>query len=510
MRARLALAPVLAALAAPLTGQIVFETPAVVDGGQYPVRMLPGDIDEDGFVDLITGHFAFGGPATVTFGTGPGTFGSAQPFAALTIDDRPSRLVDLDQDGHLDLLAFIGQSRVSSVSVLRGHGDGSFDPPIGINGAFEGPIDTDVGDFDADGNLDVAIYNGAFGFWAGSVLAVFGHGDGTFGEPVSINPSNFPFGASGVLRVGDTNGDGFDDVVLTTGVGMPTMRSNGDGSFTQVTCQSGCGSTIDKDFELADMNGDGRADLVSCTRILLANPDGSFEVFGFTLGFESVPRTVAVADLDADGKLDVLVGRNVNPNEFDPSAPVGDVRIHRGNGDGTAQLPALIVSHVPQPRDLVIADVDLDGRPDAVVGELQSAPSSARVLFNRTYGPGSPFLDLGGALAGSNGYPIQLATGTLVAGQPFAFRLQSGPVGGSAFHIVGLSRIDLPFKGGVMIPALDLINGPFPLTAAGALTLAGNWPAGGSGLTLYVQFWMPNGGGPAGPVSSSGLRAQIP
>ncbi|HVQ25978.1 MAG TPA: hypothetical protein VMV01_12410, partial [Planctomycetota bacterium] len=98
----------------------------------------------------------------------------------------------------------------------------------------------------------------------------------------------------------------------------------------------------------------------------------------------------------------------------------------------------------------------------------------------------------------------------LVAGQPFAFQLQSGPLSGAAWHIVGFSALNAPFKGGTLIPALNLINGPFPLTPAGALTLAGNWPAGGSGLTLWVQFWMPNGGGPAGFVASSGVRAQIP
>ena len=511
MRAGLALASSLALLAAPLSSQIVFETPAVADGGQFPVKLLLGDINEDGFADLITGHFAFGGPPTVTFGTGPGQFGSAQTFTTLTINDRPSRLVDLNADGHLDLLAFIGQSRVSSCSVLLGHGDGSFDAPVGINGAFEGPVDTGVGDFDGDGALDVAIYNGPFGFWPGSVLAVFGNGDGSFGEPVDITPSGFPFGANGVLRVGDSNGDGFDDVVLTiSSGGMPTILSHGDGTFTEASCTLGCGTTIDKDFELVDMNGDGRDDLVSCSRIQLANAAGTFAIVGFVMGTASAPRTVEVADLDGDGELDVIVGRNVTGSEFDPGATAGDVIVYRGRGDGTTDLPGLVVSHVPQPRDVAIADIDLDGRPDAVLAELQTAPSTARVLLNRTYEPGSPFLDLGGALAGSNGYPIQLASGTLVAGQPFAFQLQSGPLSGAAWHIVGFSALNAPFKGGTLIPALNLINGPFPLTPAGALTLAGNWPAGGSGLTLWVQFWMPNGGGPAGFVASSGVRAQIP
>ena len=98
----------------------------------------------------------------------------------------------------------------------------------------------------------------------------------------------------------------------------------------------------------------------------------------------------------------------------------------------------------------------------------------------------------------------------VVPGTPFSFRLLNGVPTGSAFHFVGLAALNAPFKGGTMIPVPQLVNGPFPLDGTGALTLAGTWPAGGSGLTLWAQFWMPNGGGPVGFIATSGVRAQIP
>jgi hypothetical protein len=510
MRTHLLLAGLFAALAGPAAAQLVFDSPTTADTGNLTLRLLSGDLNEDGLPDLVASHFVFGGPATVTFGTGPGQFGSAQTLTAVGSGRGVLRLADFDADGHLDLLAMIGQSPVTSLSVLLGNGDGTFGTPLGINGAFEAPVDADVGDFDADGALDVGIYNGAFGFSPGSVLAVFGQGDGSFDEPVNITPNLFPFGSGGLLRVGDPNGDGFDDVVITTGVSMPSILSNGDGSFTEAACVSGCFMLSgDKDFELADVNGDGRDDVVSPTRVLPANPGGTFGL-GQALPTDGVPFTLALADFDADGALDILVGRNFTGSEFDPGQTTGDVRVLRGNGNATFQTPGVVVSHVPAPRDIAIADVDQDGRLDAVVGEFQTQPDTGRVLLNRTYGPGSPFLDLGGALGGSNGYPIQLASGTLLTGQPFAFKLASGPPNGSAWHIVGLSALNAPFKGGTMIPSITLVNGPFPLDAQGTLTLAGSWPTGGSGLTLWVQYWMPNGGGPLGFVASSGVRAQIP
>jgi len=512
MRARLGLvsaSAALIALAGHSAAQLVVDSPAPVEAGNLALRVLVGDINEDGLPDILASHWIFGGGPTISFGTAPGQFGAPQGLPFIGAGTSVFRLADFDADGHLDLLSIVGATPFSSLSVVFGNGDGSFGQQVGVNGNFTSPIDADVGDFDADGHLDLVVYNGSSGFSPGAVLAFLGNGDRSFKQPVDITPSPFLFGAAGVVRVGDTNGDGFDDFVLTTGVSMPTILSLGDGRFAQASCTS-CVQTTARDFELADLNGDDRADLVTPNGVLLAQPGGTFGA-GQSFPSDFAPWTVALGDLDDDGVLDAVIGRNGTGTEFDPGLTLGDVRVMRGAGDGSFETPGVIVSHVPQPRDLAIADLDLDGRPDIVVAEFQSAPSAAaRLLRNATYPAGSPFLDVGSALGGTNGYPIQLASGTLVAGQPFAFTVKNGPPSGAAFHIVGLSALNAPFKGGTLVPSLTLINGPFPLSPEGKLTLAGGWPAGGSGLTLWAQFWMPNGGGPSGLVASSGVRAQVP
>ena len=505
----------LAALVPFAGAQLLFETPAPVASTAFSKRVLVADVNEDGRLDTVTSRYVIilsFGPPVLNLGLGDGQFGPpTSPFSLA----RVFRLADFDGDGHLDAVGAFGGgawANNKAVSVVFGDGRGGFGPALGISdtSSEQDPDDVAVGDFDADGALDVAVHKGIEPFLLGRITVIFGHGDGTFDPPVIVVPfAGMDFGDVGRIEAGDVNGDGLTDIVYTNGHSSPVLLSQGDGTFEFGPCTgTGCGVAGDRDFVLADVNGDGRDDAITDQRVLLAQDDGSFAA-GQVFPAAFVPYAVAVGDLDGDGLADVVVGRNGITAEMDTTATLGDLLAMRGNGDGTFQTPALIVSHVPQPRSLALGDFDGDARADVVAAVFQPS-DGLRVLRNRTYEPGSPFLDVGGALAGSNGYPIQIASGTLRTGQPFAFKLQSGPPSGSAWHIVGLSALNAPFKGGTMIPSITLVNGPFPLNASGALTLAGNWPTGGSGLTLWVQYWMPNGGGPAGFVASTGVRAQIP
>jgi hypothetical protein len=489
--------------------QIVLEPPVTSDGGGYARRALIGDVNEDGLPDALVGHFLFSPEPMLALGLGDGGFAPPQFVSAAR---EPRRLVDFDGDGHLDLLHIAGAQPPWNVAVRLGNGDGSFGPGIGVNTAHPTPFDADVGDFDADGSLDIAILNDAFAFGGqmASVVVTFGNGDGSFDPPVVV-ASQLAIALSSFqnagLRVGDSNGDGFDDILYVHSTASPVLLSQGNGSFVPAAC-TGCTVVFEHDFMFADLDGDSRDDLLTPRRALLATPQGSFTV---AQTFELGPGAISIGagDLDGDGRTDAVIGRNASGQSFDLT-PVGDVVVLRGNGNGTFQAPGTVVSHVLQPGDLAVADVDVDGRPDVVAASFLESEDSVRTLLNHTYGAGSPFLDLGHALAGSNGAPIQLAEGMLVAGAPFAFRLANGPAGGAAYHVVGASQLAAPFKGGVMIPAVHLVNGPLPLDASGGITLGGAWPGGAEGLTLYLQFWMPAAGGPSGFAASSGVRAQVP
>jgi hypothetical protein len=118
--------------------------------------------------------------------------------------------------------------------------------------------------------------------------------------------------------------------------------------------------------------------------------------------------------------------------------------------------------------------------------------------------------DLGGGLAGLLGVPTAGGTGTLQAGTPLNLTLANAAPLAPTWLVVGLTRIDAPFKGGVMIPDVDAVL-PFSVGSTGALALASTWPAGvPSGVDLYFQWWVSDAAGVKGFAASNGLQGTTP
>ena len=101
-------------------------------------------------------------------------------------------------------------------------------------------------------------------------------------------------------------------------------------------------------------------------------------------------------------------------------------------------------------------------------------------------------------------------TGSFATGTPFSFALHGAVPGVFAYHVIGISQLNAPFKGGTMVPAPLLLSGPFLVSAQGELLLAGNWPAAPSGLALVLQFWFADAAGPKGFAASSGVEIVLP
>ena len=114
--------------------------------------------------------------------------------------------------------------------------------------------------------------------------------------------------------------------------------------------------------------------------------------------------------------------------------------------------------------------------------------------------------DLGLGLAGSNGVPMLVGTGTLTAGSSNQFALSQAKPLATASLVVGLTQINAPFKGGTMVPQpYQAIV--FGTSAAGTVTMPFTFPAGiPAGTAMFFQFWIADPAAVAGFSASNGLK----
>jgi hypothetical protein len=184
-----------------------------------------------------------------------------------------------------------------------------------------------VGDFNGDGMLDLAVANPG----SNNVSVLLGHGDGTFQAA-----RNFAVGTAPVsLAVGDFNGDGLPDLAVANqnSSNVSVLLGMGDGSFQAAV--SFAAGRFPSSVAVGDFNGDGVPDLAvanagslqvgdGSVSVLLGNGDGTFQVaVNFAAGRD--PRSLAVCDFNGDGVLDLAVTNGPSPPGSDDVGGAGHV-----------------------------------------------------------------------------------------------------------------------------------------------------------------------------------------
>jgi hypothetical protein len=203
--------------------------------------------------------------------------------------------------------------------------------------------------------------------------------------------------------------------------------------------------------------------------------------------FDVIGAEVAGGDFDGDGKPDIAYrsGHNLDP--------LGKVLVASGASGFavTHQLPASAGTSFGVALATASA-LDGDGAHDLAIGA-----------------PGGLGLQLVHALDGQ-GVPRLSGTGDLTPASSFTVALADAPVHSPVLLIVSPVRVDLPTKGGVLVPYPTLLL-PLFTGGAGGFSLSSSWPpAIPSGFTLWMQAWMPSTDGPWGFIASNGLGAETP
>ena len=326
--------------------------------GVNPVSVAVGDFNGDGKPDLAVANGNNNDVVSILLGNGDGSFQGQLEYAT---GGTPVAIVieDFNGDGKLDLAT--ADQTGNAASVLLGKGDGSFLPhtdyAVGLS-----PTSIAVADFRVDGRVDLAVTNGD----GNTVSVLLGNGDGTFQPRVDVGTGNIP---SAVVAA-DLNGDGKPDLAVANSVrsSVSTILGNGDGSFqTRVDYAVDTGADPHS-VAVADFNGDGRLDLAvvdsgdNAITVLLGNGDGSFEAgVDYSTGTQTNPYAVVVGDFNGDGKPDLAVA-DYNSN---------GVGILVGNGDGTFRAPTNFPT-ATSPCSIAVGDFNGDRKPDLVVTDFNS------------------------------------------------------------------------------------------------------------------------------------------
>jgi hypothetical protein len=363
-----------------------FVPPASFALGSGPQAVAAADLDGDGDRDLALAEVEKDRVA-VLLGDGAGAF-TPGPTLALAPASFPVALLaqDLDGDGKADLAVACGSA--NRVALLRGLGGGAFAAPVYTYAGVR-PASLAAADVDGDGETDLAVAN----FEQGTVSVL--HGSRDAGGAYRLGGERqYAAGSGGrampsAVAIGDVTGDGRRDLVVANhGDGaIAVLAGKAEGGFAAPVAYGEAVLERPVAIALAELAGAGLpsivvADLTGAAAVF--RNDGSAGWLAgparYALGAASAPASVAIADLDLDGRLDIALADHL----------ADGVRILAGEAGGAFALREINeLEHPPTdgvvlPVSIVAAELDGDGKADLAVASAGRAQVS--VLRTR-YGP---------------------------------------------------------------------------------------------------------------------------
>jgi hypothetical protein len=337
--------------------------------------LAAGDWNGGGKPDLAVGNTGFDPSNVVALLRGRGN-GKFSNFTYWLTGNDVIAPANLNDDGRLDLVA--NSSDPGQVYATLGAASGFQAPRLQETAHLGAPA---RGDVNNDGRLDLVMLGVILpetGVLAAETVTHLGLAGGKFGPPM-LSPGGQveAYEGPGEIVLADLNEDGKLDLVAAMGHVQPNpvniwvMLGRGDGSFQPpLKYRTGEYSTSNLSLAVADVTRDGHLDVVAHApaqvwqlAVLPGKGDGTFAP-QITSGASGPGQgSTLVADFTGDGKLDAVAILRTGSEDFGG----GDVLLERGNGAGAFTLvQTLHVASNPHSGSGRVADLNGDTRPDVV------------------------------------------------------------------------------------------------------------------------------------------------
>lgn len=343
--------------------------------GMDPIGLVVTDVNSDGFPDVVAldgqnANSTSQGAITVLLGNGDGTLQTPQISNLTTVPGTEAAVADFNRDGKPDLAITLTTS--NQVTLLLNNtlptpypGGRSYAPSSTVasgNGNMADGITT--GDFNKDGNLDVAVSY----LEDNAVRVLLNNASGGFNTAAIYPVGQQPYS----VISGDLNGDGYPDLVTANATDgtvsvLMNMGKAGNGTFAAAVPYTV--GRLPYEVAIGDLNGDGYPDLAvtnygaNTVSILWGSKTGTFTT-GPTLNTGVNPYGVVIGDFAHNGHPSVAV----------TCFHIDMLYVFPNNGDGTFGTP-FITSTGAGPMNLVTGDFNRDGKLDLVVANATGGPA---------------------------------------------------------------------------------------------------------------------------------------
>jgi hypothetical protein len=355
--------------------------------GAYPYTLTAADLDGDGRTDLAavvvnTNEVAVlrnaGQPGSIKFAS-PVNFGTgAAPFYLTT--------ADLDGDGKLDLA--VTNRNANTVSVLRNTsvpGTISFTSKIDFStGSL--PLNIATADLDSDGKVDMVTVDGN-----ADMVSVFrnttpGPGDTiSFAVRVDIGAGAGPTG----IALGDLDGDGKPDMVVcdpSANQFLVFRNTSTPGAISFAAAVTYPAGTYPQSAAIADLDGDGKPELIignsSGNNLFiyrnLSSPGAISLATPVTVAAGSGPSCISISDVNGDGKPDITLA--------DASAGAASVLQNNSTAGNIVMGPVVLFRAGNGPEGIVSGDFDGDGKPDMALANYGGSQSTGLSVLRNLLG----------------------------------------------------------------------------------------------------------------------------